>query len=962
MDDYTQDKSDDDFMFEELHREFSEVTGIEIATELIGRCITAEYRLVELISISGTSAIYKAERIFNNSVGFEQEVAVKIIFPIIEKILGEQVLSHEAQILANCTHNNIVKVLTVTRFSSDGFSFPCLIMEFIRGKNLIEYCNSDNKNLVERLKLFYEICSAVSYLHSRPIIHGDLKPENIIVDNSGTIKIVDFTIGVTDASLSSYNCITKSYASPNQVQGNPATVSCDVYALGCIFNDLMNGRHPHPRITVPIMKKRSILSIISRATNSDQSIRYRSVESLSADINSVINHYPIQEQQKNWFINITNIVIRQPILSSALIISILVLSKTYYDKSQTQRRLTEANNSLTLSNKKLQSEYNATISASEQISAIFKIADLRYSKGEPLSAENIINEAKSISKNTNLPLHFRNSLYLNYGETYLGIGKVDRAIDSFTEAFEISKLSTMQGGIANNEMEITSVTKLALAYFIADQPIRAKRLIEPYIYNVIDAQVISKPSLDLFLAYFKINGILMGTQIANTSIQKELELTVNKFMNNQASSMPDIDKAKLAFEYANAIYYSFEGDAYSITSGQSLSYIKTKIIPAMKKIDTMLTESLSWVSPDDYMWSEIAILLAKIKYEQGLYDDAVILGQSAVNLSEKIFQSTDNPLLWRIYTKYYTVIYKTRYDLSIPFINKMYTINKGHALGIISALGSAAWYNQGDYTKLTSLKMMYINDDIQEKEYNYVQNETIAITSYNLFTLNNVPYPTLMSLEDLEVMKTITKKQYKGTYNTDPIARLRIILYDSYNAFLNNEDVEIIPYESLVQYINMSTNKDEMYTHFANLYANAGKFSLARKLAQTAVKSIIVNNQIDSLSAERMIFYIRLSNVYSILSDNINMDYFLKKAKKIAFVQNFTSGVHIATISYLEALQAFRNSNFKKFEEKRDESLLQLSLAGVNVRDHPIYLDLNKISPFINTFKNNDLTLGIDLN
>ena len=261
-----------------MHREFSEVTGIEIATELIGRCITAEYRLVELISISGTSAIYKAERLFNNSVGFEQEVAVKIIFPIIEKILGEQVLSHEAQILANCTHNNIVKVLTVTRFSSDGFSFPCLIMEFIRGKNLIEYCNSDNKNLVERLKLFYEICSAVSYLHSRPIIHGDLKPENIIVDNSGTIKIVDFTIGVTDASLSSYNCITKSYASPNQVQGNPATVSCDVYALGCIFNDLMNGRHPHPRITVPIMKKRSILSIISRATNSDQSIRYRSVE------------------------------------------------------------------------------------------------------------------------------------------------------------------------------------------------------------------------------------------------------------------------------------------------------------------------------------------------------------------------------------------------------------------------------------------------------------------------------------------------------------------------------------------------------------------------------------------------------------------------------------------------------------------------------------------------------------
>ena len=170
--------------------------------------------------------------------------------------------------------------LTTTIFWSDSFQFSCIIMEYVSGENLLEHCYR-RKNLRERLALFYDICTAVTYLHSRPIVHGDLTPDNILVDDDGTVKIVDFTLGVTCRSVSEQTRgLTKLYASPLQLANGTATVSCDIYTLGKLLQDLLFGVWPvgsKSSIKIPFYMKASILSIIAKATEIEPDNRYISV-------------------------------------------------------------------------------------------------------------------------------------------------------------------------------------------------------------------------------------------------------------------------------------------------------------------------------------------------------------------------------------------------------------------------------------------------------------------------------------------------------------------------------------------------------------------------------------------------------------------------------------------------------------------------------------------------------------
>ncbi len=944
----------DMLFFDTLSRETATATGFDCAKDLVGARIKDEFTLTECISISGCSAIYKGIR-EGGDTDYSQQVAVKVIFPIIESILGENALAHEAQLLANCRNNNIVKIITATRFTKDGFTFPCLVMEFISGKNLLEYTFFNNLNLDERLDLFFDVCSAVSYLHSRPIVHGDLKPENILIDDDGTVKIVDFTLGVTEATVHNSNhLMTRSYASPIQLEGETATVACDIYALGLLLKDLIFGRRSATSFRqgdtpakLRWFKRSDLMTIIQKATNTDPEQRYKSVDAFALDLTALKGSFPLQSEKGKLTKSTLKLVIRKPVATLAVIASMSLLSGSYYYNIVSERNLK-------IAHEQLKSEYLATQSVTKQISRILKMANVRYSKGEPLSADMILKEAKSISEDQTLPLHFRFQLLLKYGETYQGIGNLGEAIRNFEEATALADEYVGKLDSFNYDMQIQANTKLSLAYFENNQPVKAKKLLETYVYDLIDSKKTDKHALDMLFAYFKVHSILVGALTADNSLRVAILPLVERFLEANQSTLSIDDKARLSLEYANAVYYSFNGDAFSITTGESEEVVQNYILPAMRNIEPMLANSMATIDDTHYLYPDIAVLLAKVKYELRQYDEAVHLGQLAIASARKIYQTTDHPSVLRIYTKYYSVIANSRYDLALPLVDELYRIQDSFSernLGLITGLSSSVWFEMGLKTRLDMISKLYSDDEIlNNNSYSYIELESLACNTYNKFTIQSLPFPQASSLPQLKLSSQITKQQYGNSVEADPLARARVLIYEAYRRLLAGEPVDILPFDELVEVIKASEWTSEMFVHFSSIFANAGESEKAYRLLDVANEYYSRPNGIFNYDARVMIYNIGVAMVYSQLSDYPQMNKHLAAAKILAKKHNFSSGVHIASIHYMEAVNyynLYRTTHkvefLEQFNSSKNLSVKLLNEQGFFNDSHPILESFNRM-------------------
>lgn len=215
-------------------------------SSLIGQQIGA-YRISELIGYGGMGSVFKAER---SDGSFDHTVALKIIRRGMDTPSNVARFKREQQILAGLNHPNIARLYD-GGVTQDGL--PYLIMEYIDGKPITEYCDDNRLTIDERIKLFKQVCRTVQYAHSNLIIHRDLKPDNILVTSEGQIKILDFGIAklmeseIGSIALPTHKgspILTLSYAAPEQVTGDSLTTATDIYALGVLFYQILTGIHP----------------------------------------------------------------------------------------------------------------------------------------------------------------------------------------------------------------------------------------------------------------------------------------------------------------------------------------------------------------------------------------------------------------------------------------------------------------------------------------------------------------------------------------------------------------------------------------------------------------------------------------------------------------------------------------------------------------------------------------------
>jgi tRNA A-37 threonylcarbamoyl transferase component Bud32 len=146
------------------------------------------YEIVELIATGGMGDVYLARRADD---AFEKRVAVKLLRQGLTTSSLRRRFRQERQALASLEHPNITRLLDGGT-TDDGR--PYLVMEFVPGRPIDEYCDAGQLGLRERVQLFQRVCSAVKYAHQKLLVHRDLKPANILVTTDGLVKLVDFGI------------------------------------------------------------------------------------------------------------------------------------------------------------------------------------------------------------------------------------------------------------------------------------------------------------------------------------------------------------------------------------------------------------------------------------------------------------------------------------------------------------------------------------------------------------------------------------------------------------------------------------------------------------------------------------------------------------------------------------------------------------------------------------------------
>jgi eukaryotic-like serine/threonine-protein kinase len=209
---------------------------------MVGDVIAGRYELEELVDHGGMSSVYRG-----HDRMLERKVALKVLHPhFLDDPEYVERFRREARAVAQLSHPHIVTV--IDRGSSDGSQF--IVFEFVDGENLKQLIERTGPLPIDRaVELGIEIADALAFAHAHDLVHRDVKPQNVLVDTTGSAKVTDFGIarsldverGVTQTGTV---LGTSNYLSPEQASGAPVTPASDIYSLGVVMYEVLTGEVP----------------------------------------------------------------------------------------------------------------------------------------------------------------------------------------------------------------------------------------------------------------------------------------------------------------------------------------------------------------------------------------------------------------------------------------------------------------------------------------------------------------------------------------------------------------------------------------------------------------------------------------------------------------------------------------------------------------------------------------------
>ncbi|MEZ5355617.1 MAG: protein kinase [Bryobacteraceae bacterium] len=307
---------------------YLENTAVDFVRESYG-----QYRALREIGRGGMSVVYLGERTGDE---FSRQVAIKIL------LAPGALTQSETRILASLEHPNIARLFDAGATAS-GFRF--LVMEYVDGVRIDHYCRTLGQR--QRLRLFLDVCAGVRHANRALVVHRDLKPANILVTAEGVVKLLDFGIAKLlslDASAdhtAGVRAWTPDYASPEQILGEPATASTDVYSLGVLLCELIGGQKPRAFADLPLaevvdraanqevgkLPLQGDLELIARkALRRDPAMRYESAGAMADDIERYLDGRPVLARPHSWTYSARKFLWRRryPVSAAAIALAALI--------------------------------------------------------------------------------------------------------------------------------------------------------------------------------------------------------------------------------------------------------------------------------------------------------------------------------------------------------------------------------------------------------------------------------------------------------------------------------------------------------------------------------------------------------------------------------------------------------------------------------------------------------------
>ncbi|HPA02535.1 MAG TPA: serine/threonine-protein kinase [Chiayiivirga sp.] len=432
------------------------------------------WRVLRELGAGGMGTVLLAERADGQ---FQQQVAIKLIrgFPTAD---GQRRLRQERQILAQLDHPNIARLIDGGQ-TQDGQ--PYVVMEYVHGAGLLDHLASTTLDIDARLALFDRIADAVQHAHGRLVIHRDLKPGNVLVQDNGEPKLLDFGVAkLVDVGAdsgeqdSSTRIFSRGYASPEQRAGHAVSTATDVYALGVVLREMLTGERepgvhaPLPQGFVALRIPGDLRGILTRATEDNPAHRYATVEAMRADLARWREGRPVLAAPDSWRYRTGKFIGRHRTGVALLALALLATSGFMWRLAVERSRALDAETAATHALVTAERDSQAARASMEFLARTLAAASPEVAMSTQISVRDLLDQARAGMKDdASLPADARQmvqrllgNLYQSLGEPQIAAELLEAGIEGVqpattTEALafarDLDTLSSLQGTLGHGD-------------------------------------------------------------------------------------------------------------------------------------------------------------------------------------------------------------------------------------------------------------------------------------------------------------------------------------------------------------------------------------------------------------------------------------------------------------------------------------------------------------------------------
>ncbi len=415
------------------------------------------YRLESMIARGGMSTVYRAVRVDG---AYDSVVAFKLLSTALMASNWAERFRRETDLLARLRHPGIASLLDAG-VTEDGR--PYLVTELVDGEPIHRWCEHHEVDLRERVALIVQLCKAVAHAQKQLIVHRDIKADNVLVNQDGQVKLLDFGIArrLSETSDSDHRTtltriFTPEYAAPEQLSGDPISTATDVFSIGALLYRLLTGELPFATLTAsghrqPITQpsrkvktaagldrverqrrwrllRGDLDNIVARALAEDPADRYSNAQQLGEDLDNWLAHRPVNARKASLGRRMLLFTRRRTALAASLaglvLVTVIGVSGVFWQAREARIQATEA---------MVASE--RALAVSEFMVSLFESADPDLYGNRPPDARELLAQGRERAQGAfaGQP-EIRRELLLVLGRLDRKLGNLDEAERSIVES------------------------------------------------------------------------------------------------------------------------------------------------------------------------------------------------------------------------------------------------------------------------------------------------------------------------------------------------------------------------------------------------------------------------------------------------------------------------------------------------------------------------------------------------